>query len=1082
MSEDAVRPRTDDLEAALASVATGPELGALLLELRHRAGRSLRGLAEGSGLAEDVITGMLTGRRFPAERGLRAFLGACGVPEARTAPWVAAHAALDRGGLTSPGPGFRAPDDDEDGLSVTIVDGAKFFEEVSERINADPGAGIRADIRAEIRAELRDELRAELREELRAELRAELLEELEDVRRRASAILASAERDARTLLDEALRSRLSAARREGTQPDANVSLTGLLGETVPEEAAPRVREPLCVPIGLDAERRPVELDLRDSGHGPHGMVIGAEGSGKSELLRAIVLGLAMTHPPEELNLVLLEHGDGGTFAGADRLPHVSAHVPNLSGAPARAERVYEALSGEIVRRQQALRAAGDLPSVREYEEARGGRAGLDALPPLLIVVDGASELLARRPDFGDLFQLIARLGRALGLHLLVAARSHADKSLRALHRRAGYVIALRTVAATDSRELLGVPDAHWLPDAPGHGFFRWGTEPAVRFRAASAADVREAVIERLAARGGTPAFRIWRPPLEEAPGLEELLPPLSVTAEHGLTTAGWEHRGGLRAVAGIVDRPFYHRRDPYWLDLSGEAGHVAVVGGPESGKTTAVRALVASLALTHTPEEARFYCLDLAEPDPAAVRRDDPAAGLAALEGLPHVGAVVTRDPGPAGTARDHRDHDRVRRTIAQVTAILERREHAPAQTGPLEDAAHVFLVVDDWCTLRDDFPDLEGSVADLAERGLPHRVHVIASAAAWKDFGDRAREAFGTKLELRLADPSASEFGAKRAVNVPDGSPGRGLTSDGFHFLTALADLGRLVPDVAKAWTGPAAPAVLPLPDVLPAARLPVLVPSGPEGRARIPIGVEEGTLATVHADFAAHPHFLVLGAAGSGRSNLLRHITAAITARHAPEQARVVFIDYRHSLAEVADTEHQIGFTVYADSATALVKDIHASLSRRLSAGGGPAVPGRDWTGAELFVVVDDYDLVARRGADPLRPLADLVPHGREIGLHLVLARALHGTSRALPAEIVGPMLEMGTPCLLLAAGEDAASEKALVERLSPLPPAPRRPAPGRGHFSPGRDRLADARPGPARLIQTPLHAPAAPAPPVP
>ncbi|MFD0890577.1 type VII secretion protein EccCb, partial [Streptosporangium algeriense] len=291
--------------------------------------------------------------------------------------------------------------------------------------------------------------------------------------------------------------------------------------------------------------------------------------------------------------------------------------------------------------------------------------------------------------------------------------------------------------------------------------------------------------------------------------LAHLLPQLSVTPRLGLSTPGWAGRGRLHAVIGVIDKPFEQRSDPFWLDLSGAAGHVGVVGGTQSGKSTVLRTLITGMALTHTPREAQFYCLDFG------------GGSLAALEALPHVGGVASRLDG-----------DRVRRTVAEVAALLQRRERDFAEQGidsitayrqRLADGAEgdgygdVFLVVDGWLTVRQDFESLEPVITDLAARGLGYGIHVVAATNKWSEFRPGIRDLFGTRVELKLGDAYESEVNRKSALAVPEGVPGRGLTKEGLHFLSALPridgvrkadDLSTgvraLVHAIRDAWQGP--------------------------------------------------------------------------------------------------------------------------------------------------------------------------------------------------------------------------------------------------------------------------------------
>ncbi|MGH3242289.1 MAG: type VII secretion protein EccCa, partial [Spirillospora sp.] len=442
------------------------------------------------------------------------------------------------------------------------------------------------------------------------------------------------------------------------------------------------RDRLRVMFGIREDGSPVEIDLKESaqdGMGPHGLLIGATGSGKSELLRTLVLTLAIHHPPNSLNFALIDFKGGATFTRLDGLPHTSAVITNLEEELELADRMTDAINGELIRRQELLRAAGNFASLRDYERARAAGAPLPEVPTLLVICDEFSELLDRRPDMIETFVQIGRIGRALGVHLLLASQRLEEGRLRGLDTHLSYRIGLRTFSAIDSRTVLGVTDAYELPTAPGHGFLKFGSEPMLRFRAAyvsgayrrpeagggpvggAAAEpleygtgyVAPAVVpveqarkqdpddptvdslmdilaDRLSGRG-TPAHQVWLPPLDEPPPLDALLGELTTGPERGLCATAPGMAASLHAVAGIVDRPREQRRDPLVFDLSAASGHVLVLGGPRSGKSTAVRTVISSLALTHTPREIQFYCLDFG------------GGTLAALRGLPHVGGIAGR-------------------------------------------------------------------------------------------------------------------------------------------------------------------------------------------------------------------------------------------------------------------------------------------------------------------------------------------------------------------------------------------------------------------------------------------------------
>ncbi|MFB9838648.1 type VII secretion protein EccCa [Actinoallomurus acaciae] len=851
---------------------------------------------------------------------------------------------------------------------------------------------------------------------------------------------------------------------------------GDLDALEPSRVWPRADGPdrLRVPIGIAEDGSRVELDIKESaqgGMGPHGLLIGATGSGKSELLRTLVLAMAITHSSEVLNFVLVDFKGGATFLGLDGLPHTSAVITNLADEAPLVQRMQDALQGEMMRRQELLRRAGNYSSLREYEAARANGALLDPLPTLFVVVDEFSELLASHPDFSELFVMIGRLGRSLGVHLLLASQRIDDGRMHKLESHLSYRIGLRTFSAMESRSVIGVPDAYQLPNAPGNGYMRSDVATLVRFKAAyvsgryrrrtaeqrqeevrrqvvpfSSAHVQvpaappahepvpalpgtpsadehvETLLQVAVARlrdAGPPAHQVWLPPLADPPTLDQVLPPLVPDPDLGLTPATWPGRGGLVVPVAVVDKPYEQVRDLMMVDLSGVGGHVGIAGGTQAGKSTLLRTLISVLALTHTPVETQFYCVDLG------------GGTLSTLSELPHVGGVSGR-----------MDTERISRTIAEVQAVLSRRERLFAEHGIENMAAYralrregdfaddphgdVFLVVDGWASLRADFEEHDGPIRQLAARGLTYGVHLMVSSGRWSDIPSVLRDQLGTRLELRLGDAIDSVIDMRAAGRVPR-TPGSGLTMDKMNFLAAipridgrsrtddLADATRMMAEsVTDSWEGPVAPPVRMLPAVLPAGRLP-----GPEGHMRVALGWGEADLAPVWHDFDTQPHLTVLGDTESGKTGVLRLIAEAIPRAYRPGEAEVIVIDSRRALLEAVPEEYRRGFAFSSSAAGELVESMATRLRERMP--GADVTPAqlarRDWwEGPDVYIIVDDYDLLTGPMGGPLNALIDLLPQAADIGLHVVLARNAAGSGRLSMDAVVRRLQESNTPDLAL------------------------------------------------------------------
>ncbi len=872
------------------------------------------------------------------------------------------------------------------------------------------------------------------------------------------------------------------------------------------------RERLRVPIGVTPEGLPVELDLKESaeeGMGPHGLLVGATGSGKSEVLRTLVLALALTHGPDQLNFVLVDFKGGATFAGMAELPHVSAMISNLESELFLVDRMQEALRGEMVRRQEVLREAGNYANVTDYEADRlAGRHAFPAMPALFVVLDEFSELLAAKPEFAELFTAIGRLGRSLSIHLLLASQRLETGRMKGLESHLSYRIGLRTFSASESRTVLGVDAAYELPSIPGVGYLKPGTDQLVRFRASyvaapppargvadaaaaragapssairvlpftsspvlqredpapasAAADARAGGVDALARPGdgrwaglteleigvakmrghGQPAHQVWLPPLDVPDTLDALMPDLAADPRLGLVSRQWRDSGALRAPLGTVDVPLEQRRETLVVDLAGAGGHMAVIGAPLTGKSTALRALVMSLSLTRTPREVQFYILDLG------------GGTFAAFEGAAHVAGVATRDRP-----------DMVVRMIAEIEGIIEDREryfrdHRIDSMGAYREGraqgrfddgyGDVFLIVDGWGNLRADFEGLDARIQAMLARALSFGVHLALSSARWNDLRPQVADVIGTRLELRLGDIADSVNGREAAGQVPQGRPGRGLEPgkhqmlltlpriDGDHDPSTTAQGVRAALDrIAGAWQGAPGPRLRLLP-----ARIDLSEVRGlPGAQAGLALGVEESRLHAWTFDPAAEDHLYLMGDAKSGKTTFLRTVAQEIARTQTPQQAQIFTVDLRRSLLDEIPPTHRGGYYTSREEAEGELGDLAAFLRTRLP---GDAVTAEQlrtrswWTGAEAWVLVDDYDLVSTRSGNPLAVLQPLLAQARDVGLHVVVARRMGGASRAMFESVLQTFTELGATGILLSGDPE---EGSVIGRVKPMKSAPGR-----------------------------------------
>ncbi|MFE3081469.1 type VII secretion protein EccCa [Nocardia tengchongensis] len=864
----------------------------------------------------------------------------------------------------------------------------------------------------------------------------------------------------------------------GTTWEEMVGLTDPGDIRIDRHWAPRRdsdRARLNIPFGYDPLGGVVHLDIKESaeeGMGPHGMCIGATGSGKSEFLRTLVLSAVTEHSPDVLNLLLVDFKGGATFLGFDRLSHVTAVVTNMEEESDLVTRMEDVINGEMARRQRVLRDAGNFASVADYERAREQGVRLDPMPTLVIILDEFAELLEQHPSFAKLFVAIGRLGRSLRIHLLLASQKVPSSRMGELEAHLSYRIALRTNQTSDSRDAIGTADAYHLPKKPGAGYLRVGSGDLQRFQAAyvgapytapvqiairgtqrtrralgggylapqpfTAAElaesrapapepppipvpdapdtepvtVMETALQQLAGHG-RPAHRMWLPPLNTPPTLDAIL-----------TGA---QPGGLRVPWAIIDKPRMQRQDIWSVDLSGAGGHVAIVGGPQSGKSTALQTLVMSAALTHSPEQVQFYCLDF-------------SGGLSGLRGLPHVGSMASV-----------RDGDRVRRTFALLNGLLARRQNLFGELGidsmrefrrrrtvareSAQLTAHgdehgdVFLVIDGWdvgfTPSGPYFDDYLSAVESLALQGLNYGIHLVLSSSRWAAVRPAIKDLLQTRLEMRLGDLADTVFTGHRqtVAAIPANRPGRCVSAEALHMLTALpridgdADtqsagtgLSTAIDMLADRYRGRRAPEVKLLPAHLTldelTATLPV--PATAAQRLVVPFGIRESDLSAAAVDFDVSTHLVVLGSSGCGKSTVLATLLESIRRRFAPEQARVLLIDYRRQHMDALPEEQLVGYLTSERDLHDGLGPFAAKMRSRRAPDGVTAQQLKErswWSGPEIFVVIDDYHMVAQRGQlNPLDPIKDLIVDGRDTGLHVIAARNIAQADSALYDSVLG------------------------------------------------------------------------------
>ncbi len=861
---------------------------------------------------------------------------------------------------------------------------------------------------------------------------------------------------------------------------------------VPALWAPRRRDDeLRVPIGVTATGEPLMFDLKDEaegGMGPHGLMIGMTGSGKSQTLMSILLSLLTTHSADRLIVI---YADFKGEAGADsfrNFPQVVAVISNMAEKKSLADRFADTLRGEVARREVLLREAGRqiqgsaFNSVTEYENAIATGHDLPPIPTLLVVADEFTLMLADHPEYAELFDYVARKGRSFRIHILFASQTLDVGKIKDIDKNTSYRIGLKVASPSVSRQIIGVEDAYhiesgkehkgvgFLVPAPGATPIKFRStyvdgiyeppqiaktlvvqsipEPKLFSAAAvpseqatliadgaddeSASPPRKliATIGEQLARYGPQAPQLWLPPLDEP------IPLTSVLARAAIPQRHW------RWPLGEIDKPFEMRRDPLVFDASSSSGNMVIHGGAKSGKSTALQTFILSAASLHSPRDVTFYCLDYG------------GGQLRALQDLAHVGSVASA-----------LEPERIRRTFGELDQLLLSRQQRetfrdrPAdRQGNGHGTAHddgfgeVFLVIDNLYAFGRDNTDqfntrnpLLAKVTELVNVGLAYGVHVIITTPSWLEVPLSMRDGLGLRLELRLHDARDSNVrvvGALRrpAEAVPHDQPGRGLTMAAEHFLFAAPELDQIAAINAR-HPGVTAPPVRLLPTNLAPAAVGALY-RGPD---RVLIGQREEDLAPVLLDFAENPLLMVFGDSKSGKTTLLRHIIRTIRENSSSDRVAFTVLDRRLHLVDeplFPDNEYTPNIDRIMPAMLGLANLIE---SRRPPAGLSPAELSRwSYQGHTHYLIIDDVDQIPDSpatsgpyiGQRPWTPIIGLLAQASDLGLRVIVTARASGSGHSLMTSTLLRRFSDLQATALMLSGNPADSGKIRGQRFGRLP----------------------------------------------
>ena len=558
-------------------------------------------------------------------------------------------------------------------------------------------------------------------------------------------------------------------------------------------------------IGQKAGEQPVYLDIHEKYHGPHGLA-GTTGSGKSEILQTYILSLVLNYHPHEVAFILIDYKGGGMAQSFIGLPHLAGVITNLGGN--QTTRALLSINAEIKRRQRIFNEY-KIKHIDAYIELYRNGEAEEPMPHLLIIADEFAELKKEQPEFVRALVSAARVGRSLGINLILATQKPSGVVDDEIWSNTRFRICLRVADKQDSNEMLKRTDAAYITGT-GRGFLQVGNDeifdefqsgwsgapytPEIPFSDDSKAKAMiigltgkpEAVKKKKKKKGDNvkkftqldamvqyaaklaeenhikPLRQIWLPPLPKLLYLEDMK----------LT---WDEKQ-MKLPIGLADDPQNQRQFPVYLDFIRD-GHLLICGSAGSGKTSLVQTIFYGAALHYTAKQVNFYIADFS------------SRTMTAFAGLPHTGCICMEG-----------DDEKIQQMMGFAEEELDSRKKSFSQKGmgsyrdyreSYSDVPAIFLVIDNYPAFSDSYEQYESTLIQLSREGASYGIYLILTCNNSGDIRSRILQNITKGIGLQLADRFEydSVIGMRSEILPDDRTTGRGLIKEGvpLEFQAAL-------------------------------------------------------------------------------------------------------------------------------------------------------------------------------------------------------------------------------------------------------------------------------------------------------
>lgn len=770
---------------------------------------------------------------------------------------------------------------------------------------------------------------------------------------------------------------------------------------------------LAVPLGLRGKDDIVFLNLHEKAHGPHGLVAGTTGSGKSEIVQSYILSLAVNFHPHEVGFLLIDYKGGGMANLFANLPHLLGTITNLDGSESM--RALASIKSELARRQRIFGDAG-VNSINQYTKMfKAGEVDMP-LPHLFIISDEFAELKKEQPEFMSELVSTARIGRSLGVHLILATQKPSGVVDDQIWSNSKFKLALKVADESDSSEILKTPDAARITQ-PGRAYLQVGNNEIYElFQSAwSGAPFSEAVVKRgfdgrvylinklgqgellnddlsevdpeqeskltqldvvvdhinelHKSLNATPIDRPWLPPLAD----KIVTPHISGDRDVGLID-----NHNLNAAIGVADIPEQQTQLEYFHNFM-EDGNLAFFGASGFGKSTSIMNVALQLASHNSPGLLNYFILDYGN------------SALAQLRGLPHTADYLTID-----------DAEKLGKLTKLLTEELKKRKSLFATASAINFRMYnevaetklpaILLFIDNYDVVKEIDPELEEFLVKLTRDGVGVGVYTIITASRSNAVRYSVLNNFKNKIAHFMFDPTDVTAVVGRSAYKLTDMQGRALVKiKDIHiaqcYLPAVYDndvdyaknIAGIVSSIAENSTAKKATGIRVVPDVVTYEDLqPYLMAQ----EKQAVIGFDTESTDPVYLDLSGERQ-LILGGASTGKTNVLKLIAIQFMgSKMFIADSRTGDLNTLDGVENIAymETESQFeGFYEALDKEVKTREELQQSLEMRL----------REFCASQppALVLIDDADNFIGMCAAKAREMELLVPKAVELGISFVI-----------------------------------------------------------------------------------------------